>query len=172
MMDDRKKFLKVSSDPSFLMLVTDAAAAGDYVRGLADGGVVVRTLRGRKMRTLQGVMDEVGAALQFPSYFGENWPALDECLSDLEWMLPAVAFVVLIQDSEQVLVDDDGAKLQTFVEIFADAMSTFAEPIALGETWDRPAVPFHLVLQTEADSEKSVLLRWTTAGASITVLTP
>src|SRR6516225_3387906 len=47
---------------------------------------VVRRIRGHKAKTTAALFDEMAAALQFPSYFGENWNALDECLSDLEWL--------------------------------------------------------------------------------------
>lgn len=54
--------------------------------GWADTGLTVRTVRGSKMLTEDQLFTEVSAALQFPYYFGENWPAFDECLADLEWL--------------------------------------------------------------------------------------
>src|SRR5262249_52404434 len=47
---------------------------------------VVRVIRGRKSRTVRAFFDEVSAALQFPYYFGENWAAFDECITDLDWL--------------------------------------------------------------------------------------
>jgi hypothetical protein len=29
---------------------------------------------------------EFAASFQFPYYFGENWPAFDECINDLSWL--------------------------------------------------------------------------------------
>jgi hypothetical protein len=51
-------------------------------------GRLVRVLRGRKMRMESHLMDEFGAALQFPRCFGENWLALEDCLCDLEECKP------------------------------------------------------------------------------------
>ena len=48
--------------------------------------LTVRTVRGRKIRTVGRLFDEMAAALQFPYYFGENWPAFDECLADIDWL--------------------------------------------------------------------------------------
>lgn len=41
---------------------------------LHESGKVVRTARGQKMRTFQGLFDEFGAAMQFPDYFERTGP--------------------------------------------------------------------------------------------------
>lgn len=41
-----------------------------------------------------GLLQVLAAGLSFPAYFGHNWDALEECLSDLAW-LPAGQTVVL-----------------------------------------------------------------------------
>jgi hypothetical protein len=46
-------------------------------------GYEARFCRGSKMQTLDALFDEFSAAWQFPYYFGYNWAAFDECLSDL-----------------------------------------------------------------------------------------
>jgi RNAse (barnase) inhibitor barstar len=45
----------------------------------------VRTvhLDGSRIRSPSEFFDAVAAALDFPSYFGRNWDALDECLDDI-----------------------------------------------------------------------------------------
>jgi hypothetical protein len=63
-------------------------AAGQAIYGWSETRLVVRTLRGVKMQTVQQLFDEFAAALQFPWYFGENWAAFDECLTDLAWLPP------------------------------------------------------------------------------------
>src|ERR1051326_1670912 len=64
--------------------------------------IVMRRIRGHKAKTTAALFDEMAAALQFPSYFGENWNALDECLNDLEW-LPGDAYVLVFERSPEVL---------------------------------------------------------------------
>ena len=42
--------------------------------------------RGTRCCTEKDFFHEASASFQFPYYFGENWPALDECITDLEWI--------------------------------------------------------------------------------------
>jgi hypothetical protein len=49
------------------------------------------------------MFDEMAAALQFPSYFGENWPAFDECLSDMYWLQADLGIVILLLEPDRVL---------------------------------------------------------------------
>ena len=53
---------------------------------LAQRNTYIAYIRGKRCSTEAAFFQEVSAALQFPSYFGENWAAFDECLCDLEWL--------------------------------------------------------------------------------------
>jgi hypothetical protein len=72
--------------PLWLALVGEPAAAYELAWKVARDQMVTKVLRGSKMTSLDSLFAEIGAALQFPDYFGEIWPALDECLLDLSWM--------------------------------------------------------------------------------------
>lgn len=109
--------------------------------------VVVRIVRGLKMQTQQALFDEVAAAFQFPDYFGENWNALDECLSDLSW-IRAAGYVLLIRDSSYVL-SQEKIQFSTFISVLANVAKQWSIPVMQGEAWDRPSKPFHIVLQGE-----------------------
>src|SRR6185436_17428832 len=82
--------------------------------------IAVRFLRGKKMRTSASLFDEVAAALQFPHYFGENWSAFDECITDLSW-LPASGYMLLVTNSEEVLRDEDDNSWRTLISILQEA---------------------------------------------------
>lgn len=41
------------------------------------------------------LMDQWASVLAFPEYFGRNWDAFDECLSDLSWLPPSPRCVVV-----------------------------------------------------------------------------
>lgn len=43
-------------------------------------------IRGKCCRDYASFIAQFASALQFPEYFGDNWAALDECLTDLDWL--------------------------------------------------------------------------------------
>lgn len=102
------------------------------------------------MRTVTTMFDEFGAAMQFPYYFGENWPAFDECLTDLSWM-PSKRYALIISGAEEVLADEPLVELEVLRDVLARAGEAWAQPVSAGEAWDRPAVPFHVILQGEIE---------------------
>jgi hypothetical protein len=67
--------------------------------------LTVRFVRGNKMRTVDALFNETAAAFQFPYYFGENWAAFSECLSDPSW-LDSEHFVMIAMQAEQILADE------------------------------------------------------------------
>ena len=119
------------------------------------------------MRTVQRLFDEVAAALQFPHYFGENWPALNECLEDMDWMPLSQGVALVLLEASQVLVDEP-AELEVLVRSIVNANMTYAQPIDEGEWWDRPAVPFHVVLHGAVGEAAFIAHRWGESGASVT----
>lgn len=51
-------------------------------------------LDGRQLTGKQAMLDALARALALPDYFGANWDALEECLTDLSWLDGGVALVV------------------------------------------------------------------------------
>ena len=58
---------------------------------------------------------EFAAALQFPHYFGENWDAFEDCLSDLSW-LGDLPLLLIVANADRVLPDAP-EDFKTFVSI-------------------------------------------------------
>ena len=156
---------EVQRDARLKLWTIEAGAAADAALGWLEAGLTVRTVRGAKMRSTVALMDEVAAALQFPHYFGGNWAALDECLADMEWLLPSKGIVLVVRDAGQVLVDDLVEELEAFVTALRNASNEYAESVELGEAWDRPAVPFHVVLLAPGEASADTARRWAAAGA-------
>lgn len=166
-MSDPRPLLSVSEASALLLVDAGVKSVADAALGWTDAGLTVRIARGRKMRTVERLFDEMAAALQFPYYFGENWDAFDECLADMDSLPLSAGIVVLIYDATEVLSDVDEAELAVLVRLIEAARSAYSVPIESGDWWDRPAVPFHVVLQSLPGETADLLARWRKAGAVI-----
>ncbi|WP_281066504.1 barstar family protein [Streptomyces sp. PvR006] len=69
------------------------------------GSVYVARLDGRKMSDDVSTLQQFDEALKFPSYFGWNWNAFNDCLRDLQW-LASDHHVLIIESAEQALSED------------------------------------------------------------------
>jgi hypothetical protein len=152
----------------FVTVIAEPKDVATEALGWQDAGLVVRAVRGPKTRTITGFFDEFAAAFQFPYYFGENWAAFQDCVSDLSWLPFRPGVVVLIYGAGQVLADAHSAELPTLVQVLSSAADEFAHPVNDGEWWDRDAVPFHVVLQGFAGGDFE---RWSSAGANLAPMT-
>jgi hypothetical protein len=96
-------------------------------------------VRGRKSRTLAGFFDEIGAVLQAPWYFGENWSALADVLVDRGY-LPG--YLLLVRDAPQLLADAPPDALDTFVSVFDKCREFYADNADADDD-----LGFHIVFQ-------------------------
>lgn len=78
----------------------------------------------------QHLLDAVAAAFQFPDWFGGNWDALEDCLTDLSWN-KAGGYVALFEHAAG-LAKHAPHELATAVEIFE----------SVAEYWDEQDKPF------------------------------
>lgn len=163
-MTDLRPLFDVHGSAPLRLFEGDAKACSEAAWGWREAGLTVRVARGLKMRTVDGLFNEIAAALQFPYYFGENWAAFDECLADMDWLPMDVGIVIVILDSGAVLADEGGAELEVLARAIVHAAQAYADLIESGEWWDRPAVPFHVVLQADPAEVAAIRARWTAAG--------
>lgn len=158
--------LQTPREPWLLEVVSSPGQGYEFAWATADHGMTSRVLRGSKMTRLADLYDEVGAVLQFPDYFGENQAALEECLTDLSW-LPGEAYVVVVVDAINVLDQEPGESFATFAETLSAAARKWATPVELGEAWDRPAIPFHVGFQVDAETRETLRARFAAAGTPL-----
>jgi hypothetical protein len=98
-----------------LRRLSDASKNGVYRVGACDA--VIDAVSGSglhlarvKLRGGDGkaeVLRQLSQALSFPSWFGGNWDALEDCLSDLSWST-ATGEVLLIEGAAAAAEDDIG----------------------------------------------------------------
>lgn len=121
--------------------VDSAAAALDYKTFHLDLSTVSSKLQ---------LLDLVASAMAFPDYFGRNWDALLDLMSDLSGP-PAKGYVLIIEGSRH-FNDVSSSDFSTFLEVVLDA----------GERMQADRTPFHVLLVGDAprfDVETAVGVR-------------
>jgi RNAse (barnase) inhibitor barstar len=73
------------------------AHAQSICEEVAEHGFRCFYLDGRSINDKATFLSACGAAMSFPAYYGRNWDALDECITDLDWC-PAPGYVLLYDD--------------------------------------------------------------------------
>lgn len=77
----------------------------------------VSYIRGKRCVNEDAFFCEISASLQFPYYFGENWPAFDECICDLEWLQFNSIFLII--DDFSIMFNGDEALKNRLLKYFA-----------------------------------------------------
>jgi RNAse (barnase) inhibitor barstar len=72
-----------------------------------------------------GLLDALAEALAFPAWFGENWDALEDCLTDMSWS-NAEGYVLILRHADRLHELAEGDFL-TALRILADVSTTWAE---------------------------------------------
>jgi Barstar (barnase inhibitor) len=143
---------RVTQPSRFLLHEIDAYDGTYLARQWAGRGLTVKIIRGRKTRTKNALLEEIATAFEFPTYFGKNWDALDECITDLDWLPSADGYVLYLTSADEVLADESESSIRTFVSVLNYAVREWATEVALGEPWDRPPTAFSVVLQAEPNA--------------------
>lgn len=153
--------------PWLSLLVAPEPEACALLTALPDS-TVSRMIRGHKTRTTATLFDEFAAALQFPCYFGENWDAFDECMTDLAWV-PGDAYVFLIVQSIHVLDKEPVDQLHLFLKTLQNAGKEWSNPAPHAP---RPPHAFRVLLQCDGEQEAALYAKLSAAGAAFDVLRP
>lgn len=132
--------------------LTDAVVALEATDG--GGRVAARVVRGRKATTRAAFLDETSAALQFPLYFGGNWDAFYDCVTDLSW-LRAEAVVLFIADAGHLLENASLRDIDAMVEVLCEAVRAVNDE-------GRGVGPrsLHIVLHTTPEEWELFQQRW------------
>ena len=79
---------------------------------------------GKNIARKEQLLNHVATALHFPKDFGHNWDALEECLTDMDWV-DAEGYVIYYEHIEALQATGD--QFDTFVEILRDAVQSWKE---------------------------------------------
>lgn len=141
---------------------------------LARHSISVRWLRARLTRTIDGLHQEMAAALQFPSYYGNNWDAMRDCLRDLTWC-DAPSHLIVFWGCDELLADEPTNQLQTFGRQFRGFATELMEPYQFSDAFTRPVTAFHVLFQCSLNAKEETAARLGAAGieaADVTFAAP
>jgi RNAse (barnase) inhibitor barstar len=106
-------FLPIRAEPRALQKVAKAA------------GFAFFHVEGKNIGRKEQLLNHVATALHFPGDFGHNWDALEECLTDLEWV-DADGYV-LYYDHIDPLLTAHPDQFETLIEILRDAVTSWKQ---------------------------------------------
>ena len=81
---------------------------------------------GKNITRKEQLMNAAATALRLPEHFGGNWDALEECLTDMEWVEDADGYL-LYYDHIDGLLSAHPDQFETLVEILRDAVDSWKE---------------------------------------------
>ena len=106
-------YIAAPKEPRALQKVAKAAG---YAFFHIDGKTI-----GRK----EQLLTHMATAMQFPKEFGQNWDALEDHLTDLEWV-DADGYVIYYDHIDKLL-EQHADQFETFLEIVRDAVSSWQD---------------------------------------------
>lgn len=112
-------------------------AASDWVAQSEQAGWRPIELDGRGITGKEAFLRRCAEVFSFPEWFGENWDALEDSLTDLAW-LPAQAGYLVVYAAWDDLAEADPGSFRTALDIFAEAV----------ESWRDSATPMAVLLPT------------------------
>jgi hypothetical protein len=153
-------------EPRLMTYAANSAEAYELSWALQADGAIARVLRGAKMSTHSGLFDEMGAALQFPAYFGANWAALEECLTDMLW-LRGPAYILIVTDADRLLSAEEPDSLSTLLKLLDRAGHQWGLPSDTDKPWGHGSLPFHVLFQVPQTALKQWNRRLAETGTKV-----
>lgn len=133
----------LEKDPPWLHALPDRVESEIIEAVAGNRDVLLRVIDGESVQDVDSLFSAMAREFNFPDYFGENWPALNECIRSLSW-LPARAYLLLIRNSGSLL-KDSAPDRAVFMKVMRDAGRRWANAFALGDEWGGGDVPFNVV---------------------------
>jgi hypothetical protein len=82
-------------------------------------------IEGKNINRKEQLLNHAAMVMHFPAHFGDNWDALEECLTDLEW-IDGDGYVIYY-DHIDGLLESHPDQFETLVEILRDSVKSWKE---------------------------------------------
>lgn len=80
-------------------------------------GAFIAKIDGVKSVTTKAFLEEIGATLHFPDYYGQNLDALDEMLNDLEWIKQEKVIIHITNSADWLSKEKSESKVFTIIDL-------------------------------------------------------
>lgn len=128
-------------------------------------GTIVVRVDGEKCTSDASLFREWAAAFRFPSYFGNNWMAFNECIQEV--MFPAhQVLVVCIVHANALLSRAPRDSLETFVDIMKETVTSLSSR----GTEDGGPLELCAVFQCEWDKEHAFRSRLSSINVRLSAM--
>ena len=92
------------------------------------GGLSVRKLSLRGVRTKDELLERIASELQFPDWFGNNWDALEDCFTEARGYFQFCDYESIGADDLGVLVDVLASSAEYWAERGEPFFAIFVDP--------------------------------------------
>ncbi len=120
------------------------ADPNEIERAAKAAGLVVVRIDLARLASKTGLLGRAARALRFPEWFGKNWDALNDCLTDLSW-LDGKGWVIIFENAKS-LSERKPQVFQNAVEVFQSA----------SDYWRRAGKPFWVLFHGPKDWASSL----------------
>ena len=137
---DWKKLLADPAGDAVVELCGGAEASAEAERAALSLGLSVARLGSGETADKKTLLAALSRRLRFPAYFGGNWDALKDCLTDMTDWIAAPGWVVIVTEAESLCAGSP-ADRKTFLDVVGDGAAFWRGQV--------PPRPMRLVLVSD-----------------------
>lgn len=115
-------------------------------------------LDGSTMETISHALEEFARVFLFPVTFGRNFNALEDSLTDLEW-LPAEMYILIVKNAQLLLSKEEPDDFTALLGLLDRVVDFWREPIRVNQPWDRDGKGFEVWFHVSPEGTQTMLAK-------------
>ena len=92
---------------------------------ISEEAYYIGMLEGSECNTMKSFLKQIGKTFKFPSYYGKNLNALNDCLNDLEW-INKPNYILIITHSNKFLIDESEENKHHIIKFLEEIPESWA----------------------------------------------
>jgi hypothetical protein len=142
-MDELMALLQGDRDPGLYRL--EPTVAPEQAAALCqEHGCQLFYIDGSTIASKSSFLQQVAQVMEFPDYFGQNWDAFEDCLTDLDWF--SADCYVILYDHPEAFAQGDPVEWATALDILRSTV----------EYWRETASPLYVLFQGKGSQSIAV----------------